>query len=122
MVAGYGTFLLKKTLSAKEASEILKTAPDKVRVNITNELFEVTNESENDWEEIGIKKFLDALAPYISEGCMEYYCDEDGGTHWRYDFDKEKGFLEQIGHVYYTSKDMIEVLKNEGYEISKREP
>lgn len=74
------------------------------------------NENDTHWHEEYTIKFLDALTPYIIEGCAEYHGEDD--CDWRYVF-KDCDWIDQVGTIYYDVEDMIAELKRKGYVVYK---
>lgn len=71
-------------------------------------------------------KFLNILAPYITEGEVEYCGDEDyEDYHWKFTFNRETEKWDKIeGEVCYSLKEfadenLIKELECRGYVITK---
>ena len=105
------TFLEKATGDLKDALR-----------DISTEIFSGTidmSEDDSHWHEADTVLFLNALIPYITEGCVEYSGED--GCLWRYVFNPESNkWEEQNGRTYYTEKDMIEELERLGYKVTKQ--
>ena len=112
----------------EEKVEELETFLEKATGDLKNVLRDISTEIYSDtidicerdshWHAYDTTLFLNALIPYITEGCVEYSGED--GCRWRYVFNPETNeWEEQSGSIYYTEKDMIEELERLGYKVTK---
>lgn len=73
-------------------------------------------ETDSHWHEEYLMEVLDAIKPYIKEGCLTYEGDDD--CKWRYIF-KDGEWEYQGGMVFYSMEDMVNYLQERGYEIEE---
>ena len=71
-------------------------------------------EYDTHWHEENTMEFLNALIPYIEDGCAEYTGDDD--CYWRYIL-KDGNWEVENGTVYYSLNDMARELERNGYTV-----
>lgn len=82
------------------------------------EIFDSERYHEEDTEE-----FLSVIAPYISDGCLEYYGEDK--CIWRFIFDPDtKKWNEEDAHIdyhceNYSDEELIQILERRGYSVTK---
>lgn len=124
-VDGSGTVKLKKNLGAEEMQKLIEASKKLESLDYFDIKEELLSFSEYDshWHEDDTMKFLNALIPYITEGCVEYKGEDD--CHWRYIYDAESNsWKEEGGRIVYgldsfTTTEIIAELKKRGYGVVK---
>ena len=112
---------LKKDINRDELRKVLDAAISKSYGAMEYDLSDTDTriyfyENADHWHEEDTGSFLNALAPYITDGCAEYSGEEE--CNWRYILiDGE--WVEQDGTIYYSTEDMIKKLESMGYTVSK---
>lgn len=116
---GSGDATLKENVDRHKLGEILDEVIDEycsdMEYNFDDERI-YFNENDTHWHEEYTMKFLDALTPYITEGCAEYKGEDN--CRWRYILKDDK-WVEQSGMIYYTIEDMIKKLEQNGYKVTR---
>lgn len=124
---GAGDAVLKKGVDKEALSKILDEILEKNGSDLEydfSEIYDFSNieekeyidfwESDSHWHEEDTEEFLNALVPYITEGSAVYSGDDD--CNWRYNFIDGK-WINEDGQIFYSDKDIIEYLKDKGYQI-----
>lgn len=82
------------------------------------EIFDSDRYHEEDAEE-----FLSVIAPYVSDGCLEYYGEDN--CIWRFVFDPDtKKWNEENANIdyhceSYSDEELIQALEKRGYSVTK---
>lgn len=120
---GNGSVVFKKGVNQAKVIDLLENLP-----NSTIE-FEVYDkgvsfwENDSHWHEEDTFEFLEALIPYITEGCANYSGEED--CIWRYKFYPESETWEEecatIDYNFesYTDEELIAELTKRGYKVTR---
>lgn len=75
------------------------------------------------YHEEDTEEFLSIIAPYISDGCLEY-CGEDNCI-WRFFFDPDtRKWNEESANIdyhceSYSDEELIQALEKRGYSVTK---
>lgn len=123
-ISGSGTIDLNQPLTT-EAVKLVKSVGEKEYLSWTKDV------SEGDWEinldDINAKCFdgeflsiVEVLAPlgYILNGCVEYWGDYDG-KYYITDNKIENIDIAQTGLYEATDEELIEILTERGYTVTK---
>lgn len=119
---GSGDVILKEGINREELRQKLDTIIKEQFSDMEYDLDESSEliyfwENDTHWHEEDTMEFLNALIPYIKEGCAEYRGEED--CNWRYILINGK-WIEQGGTVYYSLEDMIKELEKQGYVVTNK--
>lgn len=121
--SGQGFVVLKKEVDVNEVFKVLENLSD-----CDIEFEEQDNyidfwEDNTHWDEEDTYVFLDALIPYITEGCANY--SGEGDCIWRYVYYPESETWEEenarIDYNFesYTDKELITELEKRGYKVTR---
>ena len=121
--SGQGSVVLKKEVDVNEVLKVLENLSD-----CDIEFEERDNnidfwESDSHWHEEDTFAFLEALIPYITEGCAYYSGEED--CIWRYVYYPESETWEEenarIDYNFesYTDEELITELAKRGYKVTR---
>ena len=118
---GSGDAIIKENADRNELRKILDNVINKFCSDMEYDLDDTDMriyfwENDTHWREERTMEFLNALTPYITEGCAEYKGEED--CNWRYILIDGK-WIEQGGTIYYTTEDMIKELEKNGYKVTR---
>lgn len=120
--SGDGSATLKEGVNQTELANLLDGLPNS---DMDFEFYENKIsfwENDSHWHEEDTFEFLEALIPYITDGCAHYSGEED--CIWRYKFYSESETWEEesatIDYNFesYTDEELITELVKRGYKVT----